>query len=102
MVLCHLLIKLTRGATLETGEAPVHAVHIDYANRAESGAEAEFLKRWCEARGVPLTVRVVSELSRATGPRDEYERESRRIRFDSYKRAMADGGARAVLFGHHR
>ena len=102
MVLCHLLIKLTRGATLETGEAPVHAVHIDYANRAESGAEADFLKRWCEARGVPLTVRVVSELSRATGPRDEYERESRRIRFDSYKRAMADGGARAVLFGHHR
>ena len=51
-----------------------------------------------EGTDVPgvYAVRVVSELSRATGPRDEYERESRRIRFDSYKRAMADGGARST------
>ena len=28
----------------------------------ESGAEADFLGQWCEARGVTLAVRVVSEV----------------------------------------
>lgn len=56
MVLAHVLLKLQP----RHGRA-VCAVHIDYANRAESGAEADFLRRWCTARGVALRVRTVSE-----------------------------------------
>ena len=47
------------------------------------------------------SVRVAREVSRASTPRAEYERESRRIRFDAYRQAMAEFGAAAVFFGHH-
>ena len=83
------------------GGALVCAVHINYANRAESDAEEEYLRRWCSARRVPLLVRRVDEIRRGTTPREQYERESRRIRFDAYREAMAQFGAGAVLFGHH-
>ena len=36
---------------------PVHAVHVDRSNRPESKAEATYLRRWCDARGVTLEVR---------------------------------------------
>jgi len=96
-VLAHVLLSLRD----RRGGAAVCAVHIDYANRAESAAEAAFLQRWCDARGVRLHIRRVAEVSRGSTPRDEYERESRRIRFDAYKQAMAEFGAKAVFFGHH-
>ena len=99
MVLTHALLRLRRRATVPY---EVHAVHIDYSNRAESGAEAAYLRRWCAARGVRLEVRVVLEVSRGVTARDEYEKESRRIRFEAYERAMASSGAPAVFFGHHR
>ncbi|KAL1520769.1 hypothetical protein AB1Y20_022335 [Prymnesium parvum] len=94
MVLTHLLLALR-------GEYDVAAVHIDYSNRPESAAEAEFLRGWCAARGVSLRVRVVTEVSRGVTARDEYEKESRRIRFEAYADAMAATGAQAVFFGHH-
>ena len=37
------------------------AVHIDYANRAESGHEADYVRRWCEAHGILFRLRVVDE-----------------------------------------
>jgi len=96
MVLAHILLCLRH-----RHRRPVCAVHIDYSNRAESAAEAAYLRSWCETRGVPLQVRTVLEVSRGVTPRDEYERESRRIRFDAYREAMAAHGASAVFFGHH-
>ena len=75
---------------------------MDYANRPESGAEAAYLRRWCEARGVQLEVRVVTEVTRGVTARDEYEKQSRRIRFEAYAELMARSGARAVFFGHHK
>jgi tRNA(Ile)-lysidine synthetase-like protein len=96
MVLIHSLLRLQ-----PLHNRPVCAVHIDYSNRAESAAEAAYLRRWCEARGVPLRVRAVLEISRRGTPRDEYEKQSRRIRFDAYREAMAAHGAAAVFFGHH-
>eukprot|EP00965_Chrysotila_dentata_P211231 6186351-Pleurochrysis_carterae.AAC.3 len=42
-VLAHVLLSLRD----RRGGAAVCAVHIDYANRAESAAEAAFLQRWC-------------------------------------------------------
>ena len=80
----------------------MHALHVDYANRPESGAEAAYLRRWCEARGVQLEVRVVTEVTRGVTARDEYEKQSRRIRFEAYAELMARSGARAVFFGHHK
>ena len=43
----------------------------------------------------------MSEVFHGTTPRDEYEKASRRIRFEAYREAMAGCGACAVFFGHH-
>lgn len=76
-------------------------MHIDYANRVESAAEAAFLEKWCTDRGVRWFVRRVSEVSRGVTDRNAYEKESRRIRFDAYRSAIRACGAPAVFFGHH-
>ena len=36
----------------------VHCVHIDYANRSESGEEASFVKRWCEKHDMKFHIRL--------------------------------------------
>ena len=98
MVLVHILLALR---TRYGHNFNVAAVHIDYSNRKESAAEAAFLQRWCKVRGVDLRVRVITEFKRAVTARDEYEKESRRIRFEAYAEAMEATGAPAVFFGHH-
>ena len=92
MVLVHVLLALRAARGYQYA---VHAVHIDYGNRVESAAEAAFVQRWCKDRGVSLRVRRVDEVRRGTTARDEYERESRKIRFAEYAAALdACGGAR--------
>ena len=98
MVLTHVLLALRKALGLRYS---VHAVHVDYANRVESGAEATFVETWCRERGVGIRVRTVSEMQRAMCQRDEYERETRRIRFDAYKACLQATGGRGVFFGHH-
>ena len=98
MVLVHILLALRQRHALSY---TVHAVHIDYANRVESGAEADFVRRWCEARGVGVKVRVVDEVKREVTARDMYEAKSRAIRFGEYAAAMSRWGGRGIFFGHH-
>ena len=45
MVLAKLLVKLRD----KHNNFRVVAVHIDYANRPESGAEADYVEAWCGA-----------------------------------------------------
>ena len=98
MVLVHTLLALR---SYHGYRYSVHAVHIDYSNRAESAAEAAFVQQWCEQRGVGLRIRVVEEVTRGITARDEYEKRSREIRFAEYAALMAETGAAGVFFGHH-
>ena len=56
-------------------------VHIDYGNRAESGAEAAFCQQWCESYGIELRTRRIDEVARGKTKRDEYEQITRDIRY---------------------
>lgn len=78
------------------------ACHVDYGNRPESQAEAEFLQRYCKKRGVPLLLKQLREIQRDVTPRDEYEAESRMARFELYKQAFEQYGCSAVVVGHHK
>ena len=86
------------------------AVHIDYANRPESGAEADFVRRYCEKLGVDFNCRRINEVTRGITARDDYERIAREMRYDSYREAIAKGakdtgnnnGIVGVMLGHHR
>jgi tRNA(Ile)-lysidine synthetase-like protein len=98
----------------------VHAVHIDYANRPESGAEADYVRRYCEenlgTNTIEFTCRLIGEVTRGVTSRDDYERIAREIRYDSYRdtvaKAKSDMGICSkeeqrdtivgVMLGHHR
>jgi tRNA(Ile)-lysidine synthetase-like protein len=63
------------------------AVHIDYANRESSALEAEFVVRWCSNLKINCYVRRIDEIKRGRDKdRDMYEKVTRSIRFDMYKR----------------
>ncbi len=77
------------------------AVHIDYANRKESGREADFLEDWCRDEGMVFCKRVVNEVKRGITDREEYEEVARMARYDAYLETMKEFGCRVVLNGHH-
>ena len=68
------------------------AVHIDYANRPESGAEADYVRRYCEDQlggNIEFSCRRIDEVTRGITARDDYERIAREIRYTSYREAVA-------------
>mmetsp|Transcript_23808 Transcript_23808/g.39911 ORF Transcript_23808/g.39911 Transcript_23808/m.39911 type:complete len:762 (-) Transcript_23808:152-2437(-) len=98
MVLAKLLPKLRE----KHGSFRVVAVHIDYANRPESADEARFVEAWCLERGIEFTQLRIDAIKRGITGREEYEVESRKIRYDLYRTTMERTGAPAMLVGHHR
>ncbi len=42
----------------------VVGIHIDYANRPESGRECDYVRTWCEQLGIVFRVRVINEVTR--------------------------------------
>jgi tRNA(Ile)-lysidine synthetase-like protein len=92
----------------------IMAVHIDYANRPESGAEADFVQRYCDQYlNIDFQCRRIGEVTRGVTARDDYERIAREIRYNSYReaveainRGMQEKDQRqavvGVMLGHHR
>ena len=84
------------------------AIHIDYANRPESGAEAAYVGRYCEEIGAKFIIRRIDEVTRGVTARDDYERIARQIRFDLYRQCCAEAsdgtvkGGIGIMLGHHR
>jgi len=69
----------------------VIAVHINYNNRIETEEEVKFLKWFCNKLKVKLYVRTINEIKRKTSiendMREVYESYTKKIRFNSYKKA---------------
>ncbi len=109
MVLAMILVALRDAAAEHDGDAAhdraceIVAIHIDYANRPESELEARFVARWCAARRVRLTVRVISEVTRGVTARDEYEKLSRAARYTAYAKVLAEkpNEPTGVMLAHH-
>ena len=80
----------------------VAAVHIDYANRPESVAEAEFLRKYCQELKVAFHCRRIDEVTRGVTARDDYERLARTIRYDTYRLHSPPNAPPRVMLGHHR
>ena len=95
------------------------AVHIDYANRPESGAEADYVRRYCQdllGGNIEFSCRRIDEVTRGITARDDYERIAREIRYTSYREAVArtkdimglvskeerNQSIVGVMLGHHR
>jgi uncharacterized protein (DUF924 family) len=77
------------------------AIHIDYANREESGLEADYVGKWCEQMSVSFRKRVINEVTRGITDRAVYERVARDIRYGFYQEVLHETNCPAVMFGHH-
>jgi tRNA(Ile)-lysidine synthetase-like protein len=83
------------------------AAHVDYGNRNESHAEADFVYRYSKQLGIQCYVHQIQGLLRGVTDREEYEEKSREIRFDLYKKIWREqlgqplDSRPIVLFGHH-
>ncbi|KAG3111211.1 hypothetical protein PI124_g9696 [Phytophthora idaei] len=98
MVVAYLMHKLKE----KHGGFTIVAVHLDYGNRLESGAECDYVQRWCERFGIVFHVRRIDEVKRATTRRDDYEKISREIRYSTYAEVMERYNIPGMCFGHHR
>lgn len=73
------------------------AITIDYGNREDNKYEVEFVKRWCKLLGITHYVKHITELKRNKSyDRDLYEKLTRTLRFDMYKRFE-----NPVIMGHN-
>jgi tRNA(Ile)-lysidine synthetase-like protein len=89
------------------------AVHIDYGNRPESSAEANFVKRYALdiLKLDKCTIRRINEVTRGVTKRDEYELISRNVRYDLYRQTVSEcmeickidqPSHIGVMLGHHK
>jgi len=109
MVIAAVLANLVRHHGYQ-GVMKVVAVHIDYANRPESGAEASFVERWCQQQEIDFYCRRIDEVTRGITARDEYEKLSRDVRYTFYQNIIRQYASQdqcdpkmiGVVLGHHR
>ena len=78
------------------------AIHINYNNRSESTTEANYIENWCDHLGVIFEQIIITDIKRGITPRDEYERKSRSIRFDTYQKILTKYNCSGIHVGHHR
>lgn len=80
------------------------AVHINYNNRTECDQEVSFLYDWCQYLNIPLFVRKIEEINRASCMkfelRDLYETYTRNVRYGTYKSVVKDVEPQVIL-GHN-
>ena len=81
----------------------VVALHINYGNRPEANAEASFLQAWCRKHAIACEIKNMNNegLKRGVTPREMYEVEARKVRFDFYELMRQKYNYPAVLLGHH-
>jgi tRNA(Ile)-lysidine synthetase-like protein len=93
----------------------VHAVHVNYKNKKDCDVDEEFVREWCFALQIPLTVRRIHEIQRtpcmANEMRDIYETYTRNVRYSTYKHVAqmynndVDGNRTempCVILGHNK
>lgn len=83
------------------------AVHIDYANRPDSKAEASYVERYCQQLEIEYHVRRIEEVTRGVTNRDEYEKRTREVRYRLYRDTIQQARSEVdeevgVMLGHHR
>ena len=87
---------------------PMSAVHINYANRDTSDAEAAFVASWCNTLNISCYIRRISEIQRRPcmkhNMRETYETYTKDVRFNAYKHVIALHHTQSsyVVLGHNK
>lgn len=86
----------------------IYTASIDYGLRSESKYESEFLDKYTKMFGIKSYISFVKGVSRKkndSGKRSEFEEESRHIRFNTYKKIIAENDLPkdcGVFVAHHQ
>lgn len=92
MVLLHALRRIGH---------PCHVAHVDHGLRgAESDADREFVRTYCEEHHIPFTAQQVDVRSRAEGSGESVQMAARVLRLEWLK-ALARNGPVRVATAHH-
>jgi tRNA(Ile)-lysidine synthetase-like protein len=100
MVVLAILIRLSKIYKFN-----IYACSINYNLRDEQSDEIKFIEKYCNTHNVKLYIASISGYSRKkeeSGPRTEFEEESRKIRFDLYTEVMNKHNCTGIFVGHHK
>lgn len=106
----HVVVALSGGAdsvallcVLGELHYTLEAVHCNFHLRgAESDRDEAFVRRLCEARGVPLEVVHFDTVAYAETHKISIEMAARTLRYDAFERLRREHGADVVAVAHHR
>ena len=100
MVVMTILLRLSMIHTFN-----IYACSINYNLRDEQSDEIKFLEKYCYTYNIKLYIASMKGYSRKkeeSGPRTEFEEESRKIRFDLYTKVMNTHKCTGIFVGHHK
>lgn len=84
---------------------PLFTATIDYGLRKESNDESRFIIDYVEMYNIKPTIHYIEGISRkkeGSGSRNEFEEESRSMRFNTYKKIMSENNMNCgVMVAHH-
>ena len=89
----------------KTNNFSIYVASINYNQRNEQKNEIDFLKDYCLQNNVILYSTTVENYTRKkadSGSRTEFEEESKKIRFDLYKKIITENKCLGVFIGHHK
>ena len=76
--------------------------HLNYNNRTESVEEMNFLIEWCNYHDFKLDIKNITHIHRGDGNRNDYEEETRNIRYGFYKDLIEKYKYDGVVLAHHK
>lgn len=98
MVIC-IMCKLLK---IKNKSFDFYCVHLNYNNRKESTDESNFLVDWCKFHDISLDVQNIDHIHRGEGNRNEYEEQTRNIRYKFYKDSIDKFNCSGVILAHHK
>ena len=80
----------------------LYCCHINYNNREESVDERNFLIDWCQLENIHLDVMNIEHIKRGEGNRNDYEEETRKLRYKYYADLIKKFDCQGVFLAHHK
>ena len=79
-------------------------IHINYNNRLVSEKESEFILKWLKYNNITCIFKNIQELRRGFINRNDYEEQTKNIRFDLYKNTLSNypEAKNCIMLGHHK
>lgn len=96
----YLLCRLAEGA--ERGKYSLRAAHYNHHLRESALRDEDFVRRWCLAHGIPLTVGGGAVAEQAARSGQGMEETARQMRYAFLEETARQEGCTHIATGHHR